>query len=346
MSESSGRYATILVVTLIAVAAAGFLFAIGEIVRLLIVAALLAYILDPIANELESRGMNRVGATGVVFLGIGLAIYLIGFFLLPAFIHEIQNLQESGSPNQTSLIISEAQRFLNQKLAFFGLQKIDLTAKIQELKRGVGDQIIGYLVTNAVPFVAHAVAVPFIIFFLLKDGREMKRALLSVIPNRYFEFALNLLYKMDLQLGFYLRGQFLDALIFGCLSTVAMWILNVKFFVGIGIFAGLANLIPYVGPIAGGVLASMMTVMTTGDTSRLLYVIGAFAIVKLIDDAIIQPVVIAKSVDMHPLMVLLVVIIGGQFFGLMGMLLSVPFAGFVRVVFKESRLILRRYKFG
>ena len=346
MPDGRGHYLIIIFLLILAAGAALFLFAIGEVVRLMIISALLAYILDPIANELEARGLSRLAATGIVFLGIGFAIYLFAFILVPTLIHEIQTLQESASANQTSTIIYQVQRFVNQKLAFFGIQKIDLAGKIQEWKKSVSDELLSYLITHAVPFVTHTVIIPFVIFFLLKDGREMKKTLISVIPNRYFEFSLNLIYKMDMQLGFYLRGQFLDAVTFGFLSTTAMWILNVKYFFFIGIFAGIANLIPYVGPLAGGILASVMTVLTTGDISRVVYVILAFGIVKMIDDAVIQPVVIAKSVDMHPLVVLLVVIIGGQFFGIMGMILSVPFAGFIRVIFIESRLMIRRYRFN
>jgi len=346
VADTSGRYIKLFFLLAALTAAGFFLYAIGELVRLLIIAALLAYILDPVAAELESRGLSRLTATGIVFLLIGVAMFFFGFFIVPALVREIQNLQESTSANQASVIVTDLQKFLNQKLSSLGLQEIDLSSKIQDAKHGVGDQFLGYLLTQAVPFIAQMVIVPFIIFFLLKDGRAMRKAVISVIPNRYFELSLNLLYRMDQQLGFYLRGQFLDAVIFGILSTLALWILNVKYFLFIGIFAGLANLIPYVGPLAGVALASSITILTTGDIARVAYVILAFASIKLIDDSIVQPVVIARSVDMHPLMVLLVVIIGGQFFGVMGMLLSVPTAGFLKVIFQASRTIIRRYKFS
>ena len=344
MADSSSRYLKVFFLLLFLTAAGFFLSAIGELVRLLIIAALLAYILDPIAAELESHGLSRIAATGIVFLMIGLAMYLFGFFVVPALVREIQTLSVSSSANQASAIVADLQKFINQKLSAVGLREIDLDAKIQDVKRSVGEQLLGYLLTQAVPFITQMVIVPFIIFFLMKDGRKMRKAFISVIPNRYFELSLNLIYKMDQQLGFYLRGQFLDAVIFGILSTLALWILGVKYFLFIGIFAGVANLIPYVGPLAGVSLAGIMTVLTTGDITRVAYVVLAFIAIKLIDDSVVQPVVIARSVDMHPLAVLLAVIIGGEFFGIMGMLLSVPCAGFVKVMFQASRTIIRRYK--
>jgi predicted PurR-regulated permease PerM len=188
------------------------------------------------------------------------------------------------------------------------------------------------------------VAIPFIIFFLIKDGREMKKRVISLVPNRYFEFSLHLLHRMDLSLGNFLRGQFLDGLIFGVLATAALWLLHVDYFLFIGCFAGFANLIPYVGPIAGAVLAVMVVMVTSGNLTRVLYVLVAFTCIKLVDDSLIQPLTVAKSVKMHPLLVLLVIIIGGHFFGILGMLLAVPFTGFAKVGYEEGAKLLRKYR--
>jgi predicted PurR-regulated permease PerM len=204
---------------------------------------------------------------------------------------------------------------------------------------------VNYLVSEGPTLIAHLVAIPFIVFFLIKDGRELKRMVISLVPNRYFEFSLNLLFKMDLQLGNFLRGQFLDALIFGILATIALWILDIPYFFVLGAFAGLANLIPYAGPIVGGLASVLVTVVYCEDMSRVVYVIIAFILAKLIDDAIIQPVVVAKSVDLHPLIVLLVIIIGGSFFGMLGMLLAVPAVGFLKVAVEETVKTVRKYQF-
>ena len=191
---------------------------------------------------------------------------------------------------------------------------------------------------------AHVVAVPFIIFFFLKDGRELKKRLISLVPNRYFEFALHLLYRMDLSLGNFLRGQFLDGLIFGILTTTAMWLLGVNYFLFIGAFAGLANLIPYVGPIAGASLAVVVVFVTNGDLAHVAYVLLAFAAIKLLDDSLIQPLTVAKSVKMHPLLVLLVIIVGGHFFGVLGMLLAVPVTGFLKVGLEAGQVLFGKYR--
>jgi predicted PurR-regulated permease PerM len=338
------RYIKIGLLLLLVCAAVAFLYEIGDLVKLFIVSAMLAYVLDPVATDLESRGMSRFAATGIIFLFIGVIIAVIVVIAIPAFVREIQTLQSSASANQTKEVIINLQRVLEEKFSFLGVHNLHLEEKIQAWKLQFSQDMLDYLLDHAVKLITHLVAVPFIIFFLLKDGREMKRQLIRLVPNRYYEFALNLLNKMDLQLGLYLRGQVLDAAIFGLLSTGAMWILDVKYFAFVGAFAGVANIIPYVGPIAGAALATGITILNTPDLSRVAYVLLAFCVVKLMDDSIIQPLAVAKSVDMHPLLVLVAVIVGGQFFGILGMLISVPVVGFFKVGIKESAIMLRRYK--
>jgi putative permease len=166
------------------------------------------------------------------------------------------------------------------------------------------------------------------------------------VPNRYFEFALDLLYKMDRQLGGFLRSQFFDAVIFGALSTVLLWALDVRYFLFIGVFAGLANLIPYVGPVAGVVPAVIVSLLETGDITKPLMVIGGYIALKLLDDVLVQPWVVSRGVNLHPMFVLLSILIGGNLFGILGMLLAVPCAGFLRVVLQESVATFRKYRFS
>jgi len=147
-------------------------------------------------------------------------------------------------------------------------------------------------------------------------------------------------------MGNFLRGQCLDGIIFGLLTSFAMWLLNVKYFMFIGVFAGMANLIPYLGPFAGAALAVVDVLLTSSDPSRVLAVLVAFSAVKLLDDAFIQPLIVARSVRMHPLIVLLAILIGGHFFGVLGMLLAVPVAGFMKVAFDAGLLLFRKYRFS
>ena len=327
------------------VVAAGVIYAFGGVIKLVIVSALLAYILDPVTTSLESKGLSRTLATIVVFLAISGTLALGILLLYPVITHELQVMQTSGSGERTTEILASLESSIQDRFGFLGIGELDLDEKVQQLKRWAGERMIDFFVTDLASLVGHLVAIPFMMFFFLKDGREMKRMLIRRVPNRYFEFSLNLLYRMDRHLGNYLRGQFLDALSFGVLATLALWILDVRFAVFLGAFAGTANLIPYVGPIAGGLLSAIVALLDTGDLVAPAYVALAFVVIKLIDDAVIQPLTVARSVEMHPLLVLLVIIVGGQAFGILGMLLSVPVVGFVRIAVEESITAYRKYRF-
>ena len=339
------RNLKILFGTIVILAALLFLYSIASLLKILIVAPLFAYLLDPLANALESRGLKRSTATGILFAGI--VGILAGFILLilPVLSREIQAIQEVMLNGQAEKMVLELEKLLSQKLSSLGLQQVNIYEKLQALLASVGNQIFNLLL-NAVSLITNLVIIPFIMFFLIKDGREIKKRVISLVPNRYFEFSLNLIYKMDLQLGNYLRGQFLDALTIGILSILALWMLDVNYFVLIGAFAGLANLIPYVGPIAGAIPAIVVSIMQVGSFDQIPWIVLAFAIIQLLDNVLVQPLVVAKTVNLHPLIVLLVVIIGGNFFGILGMLLAVPATGVLKVIIQETYLNYQKYRFS
>jgi putative permease len=254
-------------------------------------------------------------------------------------------MRSGAGSRQSSEVILRLQAVVRTKLGFIGLGAVNLQEKIEQFSSYLSDTIMDFILREGLSIVLYAVTVPFIVFFLLKDGREMKKMFISIVPNRYFEFALDLLYKMDLQLGNYLRSQFTDAVVFGVLATIALWLLGVKYFLFIGVFAGLANLIPYVGPIAGALPAVAVALFDAGDVTLALQIVLAFIILKLTDDMLVQPLLVAKGVHMHPLLVLMAIIIGGELFGMLGMLLAVPATGFAKVVLQESIVTLKKYRF-
>jgi predicted PurR-regulated permease PerM len=341
-----GSSSNVLKIVLVLIAVAGFiafLSFIPNIVKLVIVSILLAYILDPLTNFIESRGMSRTTATIMIFIFIVVLVSMAYIVLLPLFAAQIKGLQQGFSPESAGLVISRFEEFLMPYLSFFGIKELRLMERTHSAMAGAGDWVVNH-VLDAASIVTSMILIPFVVFFLLKDGRDFKKGFISLVPNRYFEFSLYLFYKLHAQVGNYLRGQLIDAMIVGTMAVFALWVIGVKYFFLIGIFAGLANLIPYFGPIAGAVLALIVSVLQTGSFEKVFYVILAFTIIKLLDDAIVQPVVVARSVHMHPLTVLLAVLIGGKLFGILGMLLSVPVVGFVKVVAHEGILNYRRYR--
>jgi putative permease len=318
---------------------------IGGIAKLLIISALLAYILDPLVTMIEARGLSRTLATTLFMLALISGIVILLIVMVPLLLDQVASLKSGFGGEKTAQALERLQTMVRSNLGFMGLSDVNLLEKLSAAKAEMAQKIGAFIIEDFISIIVHSVTIPFIIFFLLKDGREIKKMIIRLTPNRYFEFSMDLIHKMDQQLGNYLRGQFMDALTFGILATIALWLLGVKYFLFIGVFAGMANLIPYVGPIAGMIPAILVSLLDSGDAMSAVYVVMAFAGLKLLDDILIQPFVVAKSVDLHPLLVLLAILVGGHLFGILGMLIAVPCTGFFKVVLFESLQTLKKYRF-
>ena len=170
---------------------------------------------------------------------------------------------------------------------------------------------------------------------------QVRNLLVFLIQPR-LKVTLNALHKMDLQLGNYLRGQVLDALIVGLLSILALWILGLDYFVLVGAFAGFCNMIPYLGPMAGSVLAVAVSFFTGGSVADALAIVAAFTGIQLVDNAAIHPLAVARNVRLHPLLIVLAILIGGRFFGFLGLVLAVPAVAALLVVGREAVVTARR----
>lgn len=312
------------------------------VVKLVMISALFAYVLSPLARLLESRNMSRDTATALVFAAIFLVVGTAMVFFLPLLSSEMVALKERLASEETTRALARIESSLAVNLSFLGFGKMDLPGKAQDAVVGMGSLFFNH-VLDAASVLTDMIIIPFIVFFLLRDGRSFKRTLVSLVPNRHFEFILYMFYKLNIQFGNYLRGQLLDSLIVGILTTAVLWAIGINYFFVIGVFTGLANIVPYFGPIAGVVLSVVASLLQTGDPGKVFSIIAAFAIIKLIDDVLVQPLIVARTVQMHPLTVLLAVLAGGHLYGVLGMLISVPITGFIKVAAKESITNYRKY---
>jgi predicted PurR-regulated permease PerM len=311
----------------------------------LILAVLLSILLNPLVVMLERRGLGRTSAVVLIMTVLIMLLAAVLTFLAPIIAQEFKTLSR--------LIQNETPVTLLEKL------KLLLQQHLPWLKNpGITIQIMGWIeksiysmlersiqiLPSIIPVAITLVLIPFMTFFLLKDGRRLKKSFLQVLPNRYFEMAVNLLHKIDCQLGSYIRGQVLVSLCIGALSVTALAILRVPYFLLIGSAAGLANMIPYFGPIVGAIPAIILNVITKGSLGAALPVIAAFLIIRLIDDTLVSPNILGRSMEIHPLLVIMVIFTGGEMFGIMGLLLCIPVTGIIKVTISELIWNFKHYR--
>jgi predicted PurR-regulated permease PerM len=343
MDLTIGKFLRLLIAIIVLIVIGWLLYSLSTVITILLLSALISYILDPIASYLEAKGITRIYATVTIFLIFFMTIGATSWIFLPGLFSELFTLQQNLSLEDTSSLTERIESFISANLGFINVKSLDIAGKVGNGVSMLTDELLAIL-GGLISFISIVIIVPFVVFFLLKDGRKMKKAFIHLIPNRYFEMTLNVLHKIDQQLGWYLRGQFTEAFVVGVLSVIALWLLDIQYFIIIGLFAGLANMVPYVGPVAGAVPAIAVTIINGNEPIKIIYIVLAFAVVQLLDNILLQPMVLSKSVHLHPLIIVFAVLIGGQFFGLLGMLLAVPAAGIIKVTSSELYQGFRKFK--
>ena len=314
------------------------------IAQLLLVATLIAYLLNPLVSRLQVR-TSRTNATLIVF-GL-LVLTLVGGSVLlgPVVQQQIQDVGEKADVNRITKVVGQVDRRLSRVSRSIGGGAV----KIQEKLNATVDEWTSGLVgmaPNLLGIVTNVILVPFMALFLLRDGPRIKRGLIRFVPNRYFEFSLEALHKIDIQLGNYFRGLVLEISSVSVLSTSVLWILDVPAFVLVGLLAGITTVIPYAGSLLGGSVGILIELATPGGTSTAVLVLLAFLAIQIADEAFIQPLVFAKAVDLHPLEVLIAVWVAAQFFGVVGMVLASPVTSAGKVVISEGAALIQQYQFS
>jgi len=325
---------------LLILAGAYVIYELRLILTVLLISVVIAYLLEPVASMLESRGLSRGLATLAIFAGLGFIVLLFVAIVLPSLLEQIKHIQVvlSGSKIETLIASLEAQlqAFLPEDL---GINiREDIGALFSSLSSGALRLALSFLST-----LSFLVVIPVAVFFFIKDGYDLKNSFIRLIPNRYFEMVLTIIHKIDVQLGGYLRGILVDAGVIGILATFALWIIGSPYFALIGFFAGLANMIPYVGPLAGAILAILVNFFVSGNFDLTLSIAIAFAIIQIIDNALVQPYVISKNVAVHPVTIIFAIIIGGKVFGLLGMFFAVPVVSILKVTAFELYAGIQKY---
>ena len=330
---------------IVALAAAWILPHSGMVLTPLILASLLSVLLNPLVVMLEGRGLNRTGAVTLVMGIITLLVIWLMIFLAPMISHEFKTISRLIKDETPATLLLKMKTLLNKYLPM--LKNPEITNRIMSrAEKSIYSMLNNsiQLIPTILPMAISLFLIPFMTFFMLKDGRRLKKSFIQTLPNRYFEMTINLIHKIDGQLGSFIRGQMLVSLCIGCLSIIALGILRVPYFLIIGAVAGIANLIPYFGPIVGAIPAIILNVIDKGSLSAALVVILAFIAIRLIDDTLVSPNILGRSLEIHPLLVIIVIFIGGEMFGIMGLLLCIPVTGIIKVTIQELFWNFKHYR--
>jgi putative permease len=177
--------------------------------------------------------------------------------------------------------------------------------------------------------------VPLFAFFILRDGYKIKKGLLSLVPNAIFERTFHVLHEFHKKLGGYIFAKFVEALILGSIVFIGFIILDIRFPFLLGLLAGITNVVPYVGPIIGIIPGVIVCLVESGVGPDLWAALILYGIANFIDLGLVFPILVSKIVDLHPVVVVVSVIFGSQYMGILGMIISIPLAAVCKLLLTE-----------
>jgi putative permease len=329
---------------LVLVVVGALLYFLQGIAQLLLVATLVAYILNPLVSRLQGR-MSRTRATLIVFALLVAGMVGAGMLVGPVVEQQVYDVRASVDPDQLTMVIQEVDAQLNDLSAALGGGEVRFEERVDQKVKAWTTGVVN-MAPGLLGLITNVILVPFMAVFLLRDGPRIKRGLIRFVPNRYFEFSLEALHKIDIQLGNYFRGLVLEISIVSVLSIASLWVLDVPAYVLVGLLAGITTVIPYAGSLLGGSIGVLIKLASTGSISAAALVLLAFLAIQIADEALIQPLVFAQAVDLHPLEVLIAVWVAAQFFGVVGMVLAIPVTSAGKVVVAEGGALIQQYQFS
>jgi putative permease len=308
----------------------------------LILSLLLAFMLRPFVKYLEVHlGFHRTVSIASVFLLGGGALTILAIKGLPSLLATFTNLYTSFRDFPFDAKLDEVVRNVTTNVPLLDPQTV--TRKIHAAIESGAQS----LEANAATIASSAfslLVIPFVTYFALSDGDRAAKRLLERVPNKYFEMTLNVIGRIQQDLVGYLRGWLLDSAIVGVMNIVGYYLIGLHHPILMGVIGGVTNLIPYVGPFAGLIPAFLVGVTQTGDLSMILPILMVNLVVQTIDNIIVQPLCFAKTVDMHPVTVIVVLVVGNQLMGVLGMLLAIPLYVILKVTAIESYWGLKHYR--
>jgi predicted PurR-regulated permease PerM len=303
-----------------------------------VVAALfVVYLFDPVILLLQRRSVEP-GTAFLLVLCVSVIIVAVIVVLLPAG----PRLESIVGPRETfeerfTLQLNALERWANAKFPM--LASIRIVAEMNTKAAAVAARFFEELPSWITGFLFNLVLVPFIAYFIIRDGKTLKRRLVELIPNRYFEMSLIMFSRIDRQIGGYLRGRLIECILVGLTQALFMSIASIfvpqRYILQVAAVCGITNMIPYLGPILGTIFGVFLYLGSGLPVSSVYTLLAAAAGAHIIDNILIAPTVLSHNVDLHPLTVALVLVIGGELLGALGLLIAIPVASTIKVVVQE-----------
>lgn len=298
-------------------------------------AILIYYLLIPIVRFLERKGVPTKGAIALVFIGILLLVSGTIHFMIPTIKIQINELV-ANFPMIWATVLTEIEQLLQSEWLNEIYQELQLANLFADLSNRLSNlvsvtvgsigNIVGYITKISVTLVT----IPFVLYYLLAEGSSYKIKIIQKTPTRLRPVISRFLNESSFQVGSYVRGELLVAVGVSIIFYIGYSIIGLDYALLLSVTAGLLNLIPYLGSIISSVPAMILGAFIS--PVKLAQVILVLIIEQTIEGRIISPQILGNKLDLHPLIILFILLVSGSLFGFMGLILAVPGFGVLRVI--------------
>ncbi len=303
----------------------------------LILAMIVVYLLNPLVSALERRGIRRVWGSLMVYAVFASVVGGSLYFLVPLLTEQV-----SAFVNAAPRILGRASDTFRDLAQRFGIDVGQAPAVGTETVSAFFDRLVS-ITQGIVGLAIILILGPILAFYFLVDLPKIKRSLRASIPARRRADVEAVMERIGRAVGGFFRGQLLVALFVGVASSFALWIVGLPFWILVGLATGLFNLVPLIGPFIGGGIAILVAFAADQPTGGLLHLapgwrlaVGsavALVIVQQLDNHIMSPNIVGRTVKLHPVTVMLGLLVGATLMGLFGMILAIPVIASVKILF-------------
>jgi putative permease len=333
----------------------GVLLWIPGLLSSFLIAVILVFILSPAVDYFERHGIGRTNAILIVLLLILVLLVFMGMLTSNAIIGEYEDFA-SRIDFYSSMLNDEINRRIAELEGKFGLDRYEAGQRLLNLVQDKLKQALLFTGATFGTIITWVAVVPLMLFFFLLDGHRIKRTMIGFLPNRYFEMSLNIHQKINHIVGSFIRAKLIESAVVGICAMAGFIVVGfvfepLNYALFLAILVGLFNIIPYLGPLIGVIPVLLVAIVqyvllpqfpefssAAGSASSwapVLAIIGVLIFAQIVDNVYLIPVLLGRSVNVHPLIVLLAVILGARMLGITGMIISIPLASIVQTMIFE-----------
>lgn len=310
----------------------GFLYLIRDIIAIIFISIVVASALDPWIDGLQKRKIPRAVGILVIYLAIIGIISLAIALIVPPIVDQVRQITSSFPDYYDKLVqfYSNFQEFSNRYGVEGSVQNSlnSLSDSLAQLGSGIftaSSRFFGGVIT--------LFAVMVIVFYMTIGEAGIKEFFRSVAPSKYQPYLVQKANQVQRKLGQWLRGQLILSLIIFVLTFVGLTLIGVKYALILALIAGITEFIPYIGPIIGAIPAVFLTF--ADSPIKGLVVVILYLIIQQLENQIIVPKVMQKSVGLNPIVVIIVMLIGAKIAGIVGVILAVPTATIIKIFLSD-----------